>query len=201
MDPDHDRDQADIGPAQTMGWTDEDLEELHRMARLGDAQHAMTFINALRQASLDDIHSQLSPDALDRLRNPPRALPDTTDPDLIQSLKFYFADTTIKQYNSIRDASMERYPDDDIYTYYRVKQAVAELSGIESIINDMCINTCLAFTGPYADLDRCSRCGEDRWDQKKSTPQKNIPRRTFDTFPVGPQLQALWQHPDQAEKM
>ncbi|KAG2094208.1 uncharacterized protein F5147DRAFT_585157, partial [Suillus discolor] len=131
------------------------------MARPGDAQDVMAFINALRQSSLDDIHSQLSPDTLDRLRNPPHALPDTTDPNLIQSLKIYFADTTIKQYNSIRDATIERYPDDDIYSYYCVKQAVAELSGVVLIINDirnMCINTCLAFTGPYADLDHCSRC-------------------------------------------
>ncbi|KAG2073939.1 hypothetical protein BDR04DRAFT_1116038 [Suillus decipiens] len=57
LPPDHDQKQADIAPAQTMGWTDEDLEELHCMACLGDAQDAMTFINALRQASLDDIHS------------------------------------------------------------------------------------------------------------------------------------------------
>ncbi|KAG0698107.1 hypothetical protein DFH29DRAFT_878235 [Suillus ampliporus] len=54
---------------------------------------------------------------------------------------------TIKQYNSIRDATMEWYPDDDIYSYYRVKQAVAELSGVVPI------------------------------------------------------LQALWRHPDQAERM
>jgi hypothetical protein len=131
------------------------------MARLRDAQDVMAFINALQQSSLDDIHSQLSPDALDRLQNPPCALPDTTDPDLIQSLKFYFADMTIKQYNSIHDATIEQYPNDNIYSYYCVKQAVAELSGVVPIINDMCINTCLAFTGPNANLDHCSRCGKD----------------------------------------
>ncbi|KAG2360745.1 hypothetical protein BDR07DRAFT_1486614 [Suillus spraguei] len=38
---------ADSG--QTMGWTDE-------VAQLEDAQHAMAFINALRKASLDDVH-------------------------------------------------------------------------------------------------------------------------------------------------
>ncbi|KAG2741139.1 hypothetical protein P692DRAFT_201678678, partial [Suillus brevipes Sb2] len=65
----------------------------------------------------------------------------------------------------------------------------------------MCINTCLAFTGPYSELDQCPRCGEDRWDAKKSTDRKKVARQTFDTFPVGPQLQALWRHPDHAEKM
>ncbi|KAG1846997.1 hypothetical protein DFJ58DRAFT_717251 [Suillus subalutaceus] len=65
----------------------------------------------------------------------------------------------------------------------------------------MCINTCLAFTGPFAHLDQCPRCGEDRWDMKKSTGRKKVARQRYDTFPIGPQLQALWRHPDQAQKM
>jgi len=158
---------ADSG--QTMGWTDEDLEELHRMAQLEDTQHAMAFINALRKASLDDVHSKLPPEAIDRIRNPLRELPDTTDPDLLLSLKYYFANMMIKAYNTVHDATMERHPEDDIYSYYSVKQAVSELSGVVPIIHDMCINTCLAFAGPYSDLDNCPRCGEDRWDTKKAS--------------------------------
>lgn len=55
---------TDLG---TMGWTDEDLDELQQMAHLEDAQDLMSFITALRKASLDDAHSKLPPDALDRL--------------------------------------------------------------------------------------------------------------------------------------
>lgn len=90
------------------------------MARLDDTQDAMTFITALRKASLDDPHSCL-PDAIHRLRHPPRELPDTTNPDLIQSLKYYFADTTIKAYDAIHDATIERHPEDDIYIHYRIQ--------------------------------------------------------------------------------
>ncbi|KAG2073940.1 hypothetical protein BDR04DRAFT_1127042 [Suillus decipiens] len=82
---------------------------------------------------------------------------------------------TIKAYNTIHEATMEWHPDDDIYSYYHVKQAIAKLSGIDLITTDMCINTCLAFTGPYAKIDHC--------------PQ------------FGPQLQALWCHLDHTEKM
>ncbi|KAG2059589.1 hypothetical protein BDR06DRAFT_979763 [Suillus hirtellus] len=57
-----------------------------------------------------------------------------------------------------------------------------ELSGVVPLVHDMCINTCLAFTGPFIDLDQC-------------------PREKFDTYPIGPQLQALWWHPDHTEKM
>ncbi|KAG1758011.1 hypothetical protein EDB19DRAFT_1901496 [Suillus lakei] len=50
-----------------LGWTDEDLNELQQMARLEDAQDSMSFITALRKASLDNTHSKLPPDTLDRL--------------------------------------------------------------------------------------------------------------------------------------
>ncbi|KAG1740909.1 hypothetical protein EDB19DRAFT_1584313, partial [Suillus lakei] len=104
-------------------------------------------------------------------------------------------------YNLVRDATMERHPEDDILSHYCVKQAVAELSGVVPIVHDMCVNTCLAFTGPFAHLDVCPRCGESCWDAKKSKPMQKVPRQTFDTFPVGPQLQALWCHPDHVKKM
>ncbi|KAG1846649.1 hypothetical protein F4604DRAFT_1884141 [Suillus subluteus] len=72
-----------------------------------------------------------------------------------------------------------------------MKQAVAELSGVMPIVNDMYINTCFMFT----DVEKIDGI------PKKNMPQKKIPGQTFDTFPVGLQLQGLWYHPNQAEKM
>ncbi|KAG1765063.1 hypothetical protein EV702DRAFT_1204714 [Suillus placidus] len=195
--PPHDNDPL----IQAMGWTDEDLEELHRMAQLEDAQDAMSFITALCKASLDDPHSCLPEEVLARLHNPPHQLPDSTDPDLILLLKDYFANLTVNAYNLVRDATMEHHPEDDIYSHYCIKHAVMELSGVVPIVHDMCPNTCLAFTGPYADLDHCPQCGEGRWDPKKTTATQKVACQTFDTFPIGLQLQALWRHPDHAEKM
>lgn len=60
----------------------------------------------------------------------------------------------------------------------------------------MCIKTCLAYTGPFADLHHCPICGEARWD---SSTKKA--RQTFHTIPIGPQLQALWRDKDSAERM
>jgi hypothetical protein len=61
----------------------------------------------------------------------------------------------------------------------------------------MCINTCLAFTGPFSELESCPTCGELRFEQdlpsKKS--KKRTPHRVFHTIPLGPQLQALWRSP------
>ncbi|KAG1730372.1 uncharacterized protein EDB91DRAFT_1252639 [Suillus paluster] len=58
---------------------------------LQDAQDAMAFITALRKALLNDTFARLPPEALNRLQNPPHALPDITDPDLLLSLKLFFA--------------------------------------------------------------------------------------------------------------
>ena len=62
----------------------------------------------------------------------------------------------------------------------------------------------MAYTGPFSDRDTCPHCGESRYDQQvflASDGQKKIPRRQFYTFPVGPQLQALWRNRKDAEAM
>ncbi|KAG1742867.1 hypothetical protein EDB19DRAFT_1578104, partial [Suillus lakei] len=67
------------------------------------------------------------------------------DPDLILSLKYWFANTTITAYNHIHEAIINQHPKDDTYNHYCIKQAVCELSGVIPIINDMCTNMCLVF--------------------------------------------------------
>ncbi|KAG2345641.1 hypothetical protein BDR05DRAFT_998252 [Suillus weaverae] len=61
------RSEGNRAETQMMGWTDEDLDELHCMACLQDAQDAMAFITALCKASLDDPHAHLPAEALDQL--------------------------------------------------------------------------------------------------------------------------------------
>ncbi|KAG1733840.1 hypothetical protein EDB19DRAFT_1617322, partial [Suillus lakei] len=54
-----------------------------------------------------------------------------------------------------------------------------------------CINSCVAFVGPYAGLETCPTCGELCYDQKKlarSHGRKKVPRAVFQTIPIGPQL-------------
>jgi hypothetical protein len=123
-----------------MGWTDKDLEGSHRMTCLEDAQDALSFITALQKASLDDPCTHLPPDAIDHLCNPPHELPDTTDPDLILSLKYYFADLTVNAYNLIHEATIQHHPKDDIYSHYHMKCAVIELSGHSTVapLNHTC---------------------------------------------------------------
>ena len=68
----------------------------------------------------------------------------------------------------------------------------------------MCVKSCVGFTGPFVNLDRCPDCGEFRYKEKEfedSDGELKIPRKVFTTFPVEPQLQARWKHPQTAKDM
>ncbi|KAJ7587730.1 hypothetical protein C8J56DRAFT_786546, partial [Mycena floridula] len=69
-----------------------------------------------------------------------------------------------------------------------VHRRVKKLSGILSFQHDMCINSCMIYTGPFRKLEECMYC--------KEPPQ--IPHKTFTTMPIGPQLQALLHNLDTA---
>jgi hypothetical protein len=75
------------------------------------------------------------------------------------------------------------------------------MSGVMSLIHNMCINGCLAFTGPFAGLETYLTCGEPRYEQitlANSGGRIKKARQEFHTMPIGPQLQALWRHPESA---
>jgi len=77
-------------------------------------------------------------------------------------------------------------------SYHLVKKRVAEITGVESILDDMRINSCHAFTGPFANLEACSICGEARFKEVKSAKKKKkIPHLQACTIPLGSQIQAV----------
>ena len=65
-------------------------------------------------------------------------------------------------------------------------------------------SSCIAFTGPFADLDECPVCQASRWYQAKlktSTGKVKQGARKALTIPLGPQLQARYRHPESARNM
>jgi hypothetical protein len=165
------------------------IDQLSNLARLDSMKTTMAFIQALKTASFDDEWSKLDPDALDQLRNPPMTSVNIDDnPAWRLGLDLYLSVTNAAQetYTSVRKAILRRYPDDEVPSYDQIKHYVAKLSGVYSIEDDMCINSCLAFTCPYKDLQTCPECNEPRFD-----PLNKKPRQQFHTIPLGPQLQAL----------
>ncbi|KAJ7289478.1 hypothetical protein C8J57DRAFT_1493916 [Mycena rebaudengoi] len=162
----------------------------HFESKIEDIHITNLFIETLKNASLDDEKENLDPDLVSRLRNPPKEPPTlTSDERLSIDLYLSISNASVETYDSVRTAILRRHPDDEILSYYRVKNLVSDLSGVTSIVRDMCINSCHAFTGPFADAEHCTTCAEPRYDPLR-LPAK-IPRKQYHTIPLGPQLQAI----------
>ncbi|KAI0682957.1 hypothetical protein C8T65DRAFT_595697, partial [Cerioporus squamosus] len=155
-----------------------------------DCRDADAFIAALQTASLDK--SGLSPDVLSCLRNPPRT-PRPISAVERAGIRMYLArgDASEANYADNRAAFLELHPGDPIPSYEAVKNLVAEITGVSAIRTEMCEDTCVAFTGPFENCLECPRCKKPRYDPVEFERGRRLPRRTFLTFPLGPQLQAM----------
>jgi hypothetical protein len=102
---------------------DINLEELSDIAQLKDIKNAMEFIRIIEVASLDGPHSCLDEATIDRLRNPPRAPANISDPDLRLGIDLFIANinSSQKAYSASREAILRRHPNDECQrTYHSV---------------------------------------------------------------------------------
>ena len=177
-------------------------EEPPNDSRIENIKLAQAFIKEIQTATLDN--GNLDNDLVEYLRNPREQPDDISDPDTRFSLDLFLAVSNASEetYKACRDAILRRYPDSGVLSYYAVKKLVAEISGVVAVYDDMCINSCHAFTGPFSQLESCSICGESRYvtSQLASTRQK-VARQQFGTILLGPQLQALRRSHSGAMKM
>ncbi|KAJ7587659.1 hypothetical protein C8J56DRAFT_719463, partial [Mycena floridula] len=58
-------------------------------------------------------------------------------------------------YKCAYDANKRQYPDGKILSYDQVHRGVKKLSGILSFQHDMCINSCMVYTGPFRNFEEC----------------------------------------------
>lgn len=186
---------------------DVDIDKLERLAVLPKQKDAITFIRALQNASLDDPCAKLNDMALQRLRVPPQEPLKIDEPAIRHAITSYFAleHSANEAYERIRKSAARCFEGAaDVPSHARIERLIAEYTGVESIEHDMCPETCVAFTGPFADLDHCPICGSERYDPIKlqaSGGRTRIARQKFITIPLGTQLQALWRDPEHAQKM
>ncbi|KAF8229042.1 hypothetical protein L208DRAFT_1288548, partial [Tricholoma matsutake] len=166
---------------------------------LKDLKLSMEFIQALHSASMDDEYGQLLDLAtIEHLQNPPTSQPNIGDPDVCLGLDLFLASIKSSQdtYNMSQDAVLCCHPEDDVPSYDQMKQHIAKITGVVPIVNDMCKNSWIAFTGPLSELDACTEC---------SAPHLNPLTKQADIhlymIPPGPQLQAQWAHSESAKRM
>jgi hypothetical protein len=66
----------------------------------------------------------------------------------------------------------------------------------------MCINSCVAFTGPFLKPESCPVCTKPQYDQfriQMSDGKDRAPHQEFHTIPIGPQIQVLYCTPESAK--
>ncbi|EGN99383.1 hypothetical protein SERLA73DRAFT_54787, partial [Serpula lacrymans var. lacrymans S7.3] len=98
------------------------------------------------------------------LHNPPQHILSLDNPYTRYALDLFLMTTNASEetYNKARDAYYRLHLEhcDRIMSFYQVKQYVTEASGVDSITNDMCLNSCLEYTGPFAKFEVCPMCNE-----------------------------------------
>jgi hypothetical protein len=169
-----------------------------------ELKSSLDFIHALQNASLDD--GGLSEEALRRLRNPPQHILEIDDPVELLSLRHFLGTSNASQhtYANVQKVHNDTFPEQPMLSYAQVRNKLEEWTGVESIINDMCPESCVAFTGPYSALDTCPRCQSARYDTKILRSSRGKSKKAllqFYTIPLGPQIQAIWRLQAGAEKM
>ncbi|KAG1831174.1 hypothetical protein F4604DRAFT_2023567 [Suillus subluteus] len=177
-----------------------DIDAIERFAVLPKQKDAIAFIRALQHASLDDPCAKLNDAALHQ----PLKI---EDPALRHAITTYFTleHSANEAYERIRKSAARCFEGAaDVPSHARIERLIAEYTGVESIEHDMCPESCVAFTGPFAELEHCPICGTERYDPIKlraSGGRTYVARQKFITIPLGTQLQALWPDPEHAQKM
>jgi len=211
-DEDEQNNPGDVPGDEGMGAPEPDIEgnapEVeepgHRVlnpSRIEHLRFAQEFIHEVSHATLDN--GGLDDLTIDYLRYPDETPVDISDPDTRLSLNVFLSckNASEQTYTDVRDSILMRYPDSGILSYHDIKNLVAKITGVCAVYDDMCINGCHAFTGPFADLQSCHVCSEPRYDPDEFASGKKVPRQQACTIPLSPQLQALRRSPQGADSI
>ena len=117
-------------------------------------------IREISSATLE--HDKLDPDMLYNLRHPDTEPIDISDPDTRLSLDIFTSCNNASEatYNAVHESVLHRFPNITILSYHSVKKFVSKTTGVDAVLDDMCIKSCVAFVGPFTDLKACPECSE-----------------------------------------
>ncbi|KAI9437307.1 hypothetical protein H4582DRAFT_1778622, partial [Lactarius indigo] len=156
---------------------------------LPDLQTTEQFIEMLHVVVLKD--SGMCPEDIGSLRNPAQE-PELANPSLLlRSIRHFVnnASASRDHYDTTREIELLNNPESKFLSFDQVKRRIWWLSGsyryIIPIEHDMCMRSCVAYTGPYGELESCPRCSSPRYISGTTKAQKQ-----FSTIPIGPVIQA-----------
>ena len=186
------------------------IQHLHECDAIPKLKETVAFVFALSTATLADPVAKLSPQALERLRDPPRWPLFIDNAGHRHSISTYLAmeHSSEDAYKKICRSTAQNFSGapgiKDLLSFHKVENLIEGMTGVEKVQHDMCPNSCLAFTGPYSDDVQCPLCGVSHWNQERlqcTNGQCRVPAKQFTTIPLDSQLQALYCDPDQAHQM
>lgn len=95
------------------------------------------------------------------------------------------------------------FPDQlgDLPSAATLRTRAGVLSGLRGSAIDCCFNSCIAYTGDYADEEQCPHCAEPRYKPHPRFPARRIPRRQFQYLPIIARLANLFRDPSMARKL
>ncbi|XP_057451963.1 uncharacterized protein LOC130743752 [Lotus japonicus] len=104
-------------------------------------------------------------------------------------------------FDSLIKLLVEALPEGNVLpnSMYEIHKTIRDL-GLDYVKIDACVNDCILFRGEeYENLDKCPKCGESRWQEKK---KKNVvPNKVVRYFPIKPRLQRLFMSKQIADDM
>lgn len=127
--------------------------------------------------------------------------PDITHKCLRLSVDILLSARTDQTYNDILEAQQRLFGEDcQLLSHYQVKAVVSKLSGVVFVKTHMCVKKCLAYTGPFSQMDLCPSCGSPRCMHNAAKPDCKEPQQTVTTLLLGPMVQAFRRHPETAKR-
>ncbi|KAK2462167.1 hypothetical protein APHAL10511_005799 [Amanita phalloides] len=158
---------------------------------------AKDMIENIRAAHLED---DLNEEMLANLRSPPKE-PEVPDKLTLFAMSIFnqLISCSERVYEGVR-ATIQQFTGCKLHMHHVVKSKIECTTRVTQLQTDMCINSCVAFTGPFKELDKHPKCNEHRYKENNRT-KKMQPRKQFYTIPVGPQIQAMWRTPEGADHM
>jgi hypothetical protein len=113
---------------------------------------------------------------------------------------------TVKAYNAHAQVLAEA-TQEEILSLYKVKQLAMNLTGIKPSFVDMCLNSCMAFTGDAKSQQACSYthnskdCTEPHYRSVRGSRAKPKPRATMLYMPITPIIQAYYANAETSHEM
>ncbi|KAI0716627.1 hypothetical protein C8Q76DRAFT_582627, partial [Earliella scabrosa] len=143
-------------PDPEVGYTEE--TGAPKIARINDVKMVQLCIEEMKAATLEN--SGMSQESIERMRNPRAYSQRTVTPFELCGLRMYLArgDSSEANFQDHHFAFAELHPEDNIPSYDQIKAKIVKLTGIEPVVHHMCVNSCLAYTGPFKTYTHCPIC-------------------------------------------